>query len=341
MTKRIYKFDNLKFILILLVVIGHFIEPFVSTIDVAKKIFIFIYSFHMPLFIFTTGLFIKDYKKYDKLPINKILFYLVIILFMKIYITFISYFFHMKVGFALFSGSGVYWYLGTIIIYTLLIPLINRFNLKTLILISFVLAIVAGYDNNIGDFLYLSRTIVYFPFFLLGYYYSNKKEDLLNITSSKLLKVASLLVIIGLICLCIFKVDNIYNLRMLFTGKNSFKTVTEFYGYTCTYKHRIIADLIALYVGFSVMCLTPNKKIRFITDKGSKTLYVYVLHRMFMLLMSGTGISSFLFKQFGDYSIYIQILIAIIVTIILSLDIIKKLFDYSYKLLFNEKKSLS
>lgn len=338
MTKRIYKFDNLKFLLILLVVVGHFIEPYVATLLPAKKLFIFIYSFHMPLFIFTTGLFLKDYKTYDKLPINKLLFYAILIIFIKVYVAALSLIFGMNAGFSLFSGSGVYWYLGAVITYTLLIPLINRFNIKILIFLSFLLAIVAGYDNSIGDFLYLSRTIVYFPFFLLGYYYSTNRARLLEITSNKTLKAISLAIIIIIIGICYFRTNDIYNLRMLFTGKNSFDVVTKYYGYNCTYIHRILADIIALLAGFSVMCLVPNKQIRYITDMGSRTLYVYVLHRMFMILIAGFGIASLLQKAIGNYYIYIIILLAFGVTILLSLKFVKKLFDLAYDLIFNEKE---
>lgn len=51
-------FDNLKFILILLVVVGHLIEPFNGEAAMGA-IYQFIYSFHMPLFIFAAGYFAK------------------------------------------------------------------------------------------------------------------------------------------------------------------------------------------------------------------------------------------------------------------------------------------
>ena len=55
--KRIYLFDNIKFLLILLVVIGHLIEhsPMLKTQDCFRGIFLYIYAFHMPLFIFISG----------------------------------------------------------------------------------------------------------------------------------------------------------------------------------------------------------------------------------------------------------------------------------------------
>ena len=57
MKERIVLWDNLKFILITLVVIGHLADEFTAKSDVYKSVFLFIYTFHMPLFILISGLF--------------------------------------------------------------------------------------------------------------------------------------------------------------------------------------------------------------------------------------------------------------------------------------------
>jgi fucose 4-O-acetylase-like acetyltransferase len=61
-TPRDYLFDNLKFILIILVVFGHLIERYINQSIYLKVIFINIYLFHMPLFIFISGYFTKSIK---------------------------------------------------------------------------------------------------------------------------------------------------------------------------------------------------------------------------------------------------------------------------------------
>lgn len=60
MRERIALWDNLKFILITAVVIGHFADFVVDRSDTCKSIYLFIYAFHMPLFIFISGLFHTD-----------------------------------------------------------------------------------------------------------------------------------------------------------------------------------------------------------------------------------------------------------------------------------------
>lgn len=60
--ERDYFFDNLKAVLIFLVVLGHFLLPIhgESVLVVVKRL---IYVFHMPLFVFVSGYFAKKIYK--------------------------------------------------------------------------------------------------------------------------------------------------------------------------------------------------------------------------------------------------------------------------------------
>ena len=48
---RIAQWDNVKFFLMLSVVAGHFIDHNMGRTNLFRSIFLFIYSFNMPLFI--------------------------------------------------------------------------------------------------------------------------------------------------------------------------------------------------------------------------------------------------------------------------------------------------
>ena len=48
---RIYWYDNVKCFLMILVVIGHFVEKNAADSKVYRSIFLFIYTFHIPLFL--------------------------------------------------------------------------------------------------------------------------------------------------------------------------------------------------------------------------------------------------------------------------------------------------
>ena len=82
MNQRIEKWDILKFGLILFVVLGHIADGYTGDSEVMRSLYLFIYVFHMPLFIFISGLFSK--RTVDELPAGKIIGYLLIYLFSKI-----------------------------------------------------------------------------------------------------------------------------------------------------------------------------------------------------------------------------------------------------------------
>lgn len=62
--KRSLFWDNFKGILIVFVVLGHLLENFFE-VPKLKDIYLFIYLFHMPLFVFVSGFFSQkcNYKK--------------------------------------------------------------------------------------------------------------------------------------------------------------------------------------------------------------------------------------------------------------------------------------
>lgn len=330
---RLYKFDNLKFLLILLVVIGHFSDLYVSNYSNMRSIFIFIYSFHMPLFLFITGLFQKRITNFRDIPIQKIIFYVFLIYFMKFLLFFVCSFFGIDESFGLLSGNEVYWYLSVVIFYILLTPFIEKINFWCLFIFSIVLGLFVGYDTTISDFMYLSRAVVFFPFYLLGYYYTDKREKLLEIYDRKIIQIISFVVVITFGIVCILKLDDIYKYRMLFTGRNPYFYITSFH---CTYKHRLFTYCISFVISFCIMGIIPNKKIKIISNLGKRTLQIYVLHQIFVRFMLGVGFFDLLESIFGygRYFELIYILLAVILTFFLSLNIFTYCINYFKKILF-------
>ena len=55
--KRLHYYDNIRVVLMFLVLFGHFCEISAGTTTYGAFLRFFIYLFHMPLFVFVTGLF--------------------------------------------------------------------------------------------------------------------------------------------------------------------------------------------------------------------------------------------------------------------------------------------
>ena len=172
MTKeRDYFFDNLKAVLIFLVVLGHFLLPIHgdNPLVVVKRL---IYIFHMPLFVFVSGYFAKKIYKNGQYNFKKILYlikaYVLFVIAIQIVYAICGFEDFVEINF--FSQSGAPWYLFAMIVWYLTIPLIRRCRPLPVISVNIGLALVAGYFKNVGDFLCLSRILVFGPFFYIGYY---------------------------------------------------------------------------------------------------------------------------------------------------------------------------
>ena len=105
--KRIALWDNLKFFLVTCVVVGHFADQFADISLAYDSIFLFIYSFHIPLFIFISGIF---YKKGN--TTKKFIFFVSVGFAYKIISAFLERVLGtVNVEFSLLSDGGISWFM--------------------------------------------------------------------------------------------------------------------------------------------------------------------------------------------------------------------------------------
>ena len=125
--ERDYFFDNLKAVLIFLVVLGHFLLPIHgdNPLVVVKRL---IYVFHMPLFVFISGYFAKKIYKNGQYNFKKILYllkaYVVFVVAIQIVYAIAGFEKFTEIDF--FSQSGAPWYLFAMIVWYLTIPLVRK-----------------------------------------------------------------------------------------------------------------------------------------------------------------------------------------------------------------------
>ena len=325
--ERISYYDNLKFVLILLVVIGHIIGCQLN-INYMTGIYLFIYSFHMPLFIFITGFFAKKLEDNGKFRLNKVINYVLLYLIFKtLLFLFLRFILHQDIEFYIFTEGDVPWYILSCALWISITYLIKDVKPKYAFITSIILALLIGYDYYIENVFVLSRTIVFYPFFLLGFYVSKDKlNNFINVIHKRKYQILSLVCLISILVLLILLADNIGFIKNFLLAKTPYYFITPFNNMFVYPLFRLLLLLLAFIISIMAMALVPRRKM-FFTKLGPRTLQIYVLHIFFVYIIFYTRIGTYLSDVFGNFYPLITIVYAVILTLFLSLKIMGKPFD--------------
>lgn len=268
MTERIYKFDNLKAVLIFLVVFGHFLE----LVEGHELLYLVIYSFHMPLFMFLSGYFAR----FDKKKILEQLIY-PYVMFQILYTYFDVCFFHAeRLALTFVRPRWLMWYLFDLIIYYLLIPFLDMASGKKRLAVVFgitVIALLSGYDNKLGYDFSSARLFTFMPFFFSGYYLAKEKDRIVfartSIDRTYIGKVG--FSVIGIAVMTVILDTGLISDRMLY-GSYSYDAA----GYNVFIK--ILIDVMATLWILIAMLMMPDLRIPLLSLVGRYTMPVFLLH---------------------------------------------------------------
>ena len=325
MVKRTQKWDILKFFLMFTVVLGHFIDYHDTECDFARGIFLFIYSFHMPLFIFISGMFSK--RTVNEKRWNKILGYLVVYFAAKIFIFLYYLIFKQVLYFRVFGETGLAWFMFALFAFGVITVAVRNYKPQAVLIISILLALFAGYDENVNSELVLSRIIVWFPFYYAGYCTDPKKLE--KVSRSKWLKLLSVIIIAAAITVAI-TVPETYIVRPMFTAQHPYSALGEAadFGFLI----RLACYAVTTLICAALIILTPDKlsKKSFIAKRGQYTLPVYLFHYIIMLLIYDTFDAHEYFS--GEQEMYLLIPISLAVTLLLSNKYLNKFVQLIYNL---------
>jgi len=319
--ERIYKYDNIKCFLILSVVIGHFFNKYVETSNILKVFTFIIYTFHMPAFIFLSGLFSNRQKKINA---NKIIGYIIIGILIIVIKALLN-----KGIIELLGGNG--WYLLVLAGFMLITYFFRNVSDLNFVMIFTLLALISGYDKTMSTL--LLRFFTFMPFYILGLYLNPDKVN--NIMKDKKVKMVSIF-ILTLYCIISYVfIDKIYILRNLFLGKYNYFEAFK----NCNFLFRIVTYFLSTIIMFAIFTVIPNKKINIITGVGSKTLAIYFYHIPIYTILNEIGVFEYL-KNLTNikFAIIIYGIMACALTIVLSNKYLCKPID---KLLNTKNKEES
>lgn len=170
--KRDIFWDSLKFVLIFLVVYGHTMEYNLSDGSFNRAMWNFIYTFHMPLFVFISGRFshIHSRERYIQGIVRLVE---TTIVFQIIWSIFRVTIFGEQINYTFITQPyTILWYLVALIYWRVMVLFIPKKVLahkKKIIFASFMICFLSGFIPVGHDFV-IQRTLVFLPFFALGYY---------------------------------------------------------------------------------------------------------------------------------------------------------------------------
>lgn len=326
--ERIWYWDNVKFLMILSVVVGHFVEGIcgLGRMDLLP-LKMFIYSFHMPIFIFIFGVF-HNQKNFER----KALFYLIAGYLFKAFSYFSTLVINGRATFKLFYDSGATWFLFVLLWYTVLSKLLEKVDKRLVLVVSFTISLFTGYFKAIGDFLCISRMLVFFPYFWLGTMIN--RDSFLQMIGKirKYLWIPAACLLTAWLVLCFCKQDELNVLLHLLTGRNPFSKATEGMGSL----YRLLTTAVTVIVSMAIFIVVPEKKIPIVSYMGRNTINVYFWQYTFInLTFRFLSVGSIVKSNAG---IILMLLIAIVQTLILSLDLFNFPLKPLNKLIMNFKK---
>lgn len=322
--ERIFKWDNLKFLLIFCVVIGHIAEKYTGDYIYFKRLFLLIYIFHMPAFLFLSGLFQK--KTIKEKRYNKIFSFLLLYFVIKIIMAVSSYVIYGTGRFSLFSEPELAWYAGAVFACCLITVFIRNVDWRQVLIGSIILACFAGYDDNVGDYLIASRIIVYYPFFFAGYLIDPSK--LTELTRKWYIKICSLTCLTAGVMYVITRGEEIYWLRPLVTGRNPFSKL-EFYS-ELGGLIRLLYYVVVFAIILALIAVIPNIKIPVLSGIGKRSIAVYAFHFCAIDVIWGIfGFGDYMCSNVKGLPFYLSMFaMAFVITWFTSLPIWEKLLRW-------------
>ena len=270
-TSRDYRFDNLKGLLIFLVILGHALPMFQSdSMKISRCITCVIFSFHMPAFVFISGYFSKNvrFSEHDAYKAVKSLLIPFVIA------NSLMWLLTSRSLSTLFDPRRTLWYLLSLFFWKLFITPVSKIRFS--VVISFIIAILVGFSPADRQFS-LSRTITFFPFFLLGYKTAPSAIDRIR----RIPKVIPMLILLASFSVVIMM--QLHDMPMLnaFQLADPYSSVKEI-SRLQSLSLRVFTLAVGCISTACLLILAPNRQSIF-TRLGKNTITVYLAHYPFLM----------------------------------------------------------
>lgn len=289
--------DNVKGLLVFLVVLAHFLAETAGLSKAVNAVYMVLYTFHVPLFAFVSGYLSRSRRAREQAPRRFLPSYLFAAFGFSLFSDlvfhayahpgqplgdFLAQGLHYlgRAVLSVFLAPGPSWFLLSLISWRLMAPSEGK---RRHLLLALPAALLVGGVGEIGYALSLSRTIVFFPFFLAGYLLD---EAAFGRLAEKARRPAVRLSAAALFAAGFYVLHRLGGLscELLYGYMPYEKLGLGFFQGTAA---RLGAMVLAGLASVCVLGLVP-RKAAFFTRWGRRSLPVYVFHS-FLLPVVGIG----------------------------------------------------
>lgn len=315
--KRIAYFDNIKGFLIIFIILAHVLSLCSKYYNYSDDFFKFCSLFMLQCFFFISAFFASTSKTSRKKRILKLLkLYLIWQTIITIYYSFILQITSFSLNYLI--PRYTLWFLITSIFYTTSEFILKKTSYKLMLPLSIAIGLFSGFLPINCEILSLSRTLVFFPFYVLGYY--ARELNILSLISNNKIKILSIILSI-IILFILLRYNNLLPTKIV-KGKYNYYAISS--NIFLAFGQRFLFYLLSIIVCCAFLNIIPKTTTIF-TQLGRKTLYIY--------LTQGMILKTFISQKILLNNEVIGTLILLITTIILTIiitEIIKKLKEIKY-----------
>jgi fucose 4-O-acetylase-like acetyltransferase len=315
--------DNVRFVAIALVVVGHTIANFDSGSAMAATYFV-IYAFHMPLFAFVSGLFAKAG------PVTRDNAFTTVRQLVVPYLVFTVIWFgvrYLAEGRARLDFGSPYsllWFLLALTVWRMLLPYLAA--LRYPVLISLVIACVAGYLQSVGPTFDSGKVLGMLPFFVLGWAARQRgwtSPAVLGRLAAPAVRLGSAAVLLATLVSAYLAIGQVRDLALRDWARMASNYVELGRPEWWAFAVRLGMFALAVVLATCVLSLVPRRRSR-ISAWGARTMYVYLLH-LFPLYLLGEVTD--VYEWFDSLPRFaLGVLAALAWTVLLSSGVVRRVF---------------
>jgi fucose 4-O-acetylase-like acetyltransferase len=260
--------DNVKMVLVTLVVVGHAIG-LVEASQGSHWVYDFIYLWHIPAFVIVSGYLSQSFE-WDRRRMKSLIYTLAIP-----YLLFEPALFYFRrivadeqvTGPLWLEPHWTMWYLIVLLMWRLITPILKRHWL--FLPLSVVVSLAGGLWNT--EALMIPRFLGLLPFFVLGLHLKRRHLDHLD---DVWVRIAAVPTLIGIGVMAVYT-DTWAETALLWydTGYSEIPIDNEI-----VFQTRLTVMMVGLLGSFAAMSLVPRRQLGWFTVMGTATMVIYLFH---------------------------------------------------------------